>query len=264
MAGISDSWWDDGFVAHVLVQHDDAEGVANEFGRAARWWPRAMEPVPSEWWLRFPRHGEELEQAMRRIRAYVAREPDSAWVQVSLARSNSEPWADDDDYHRPLYENAVAACSHSVPEESGIFEAPVATAIALSERFETHALALWGSDEEPALGGIALIGSGSYVWSASVCSRENLAGAFSRYTSGEESGEDDWDESAGYERFHLYREGTEAEKGAGNLREWADQEWRALGGRLNLGLDPRSVLPFDFPDPMQDMVAELVVAVDAL
>ena len=261
--GVADSWWGEGFASRVMVDCADLEKIAKCFGVPARWWPRTIEGIPKEWWLRFPRFGPEQDDALSKIQAYIVREPGLGWTTVAVARSVTEPGSADDDYHRPLYEDALAACSLQSASGPEVREGPVRVAQRLSSELDSAAVAFWASDEEPALGGVCLLQGGGVQWSASISKLSELRRAALAYLDGSEQ-EVEFDDDAGWERFWLYRQGQPESCIEESLQSWADARFKDLACGVDWGLDPTTVHPYDFPSPMSEFAEEFVVALNPI
>ncbi len=259
--GVDDTWWDDGFVARVMVGCRDLGRIAGCFGEVATWWPRKIEIDPKEWWLRYPR--AEQEDAERRIVAYIGREPGLDWATVDVGRSAAD--SNDGDYHRPLYEDAVAAMSLCPAAGPEFLESPVRVAVRLSAELNSTAVAFWGSDEEPALGGVCLVDAGGIRWSASICCSEAIERAAAAYFARDE--DDSWDEdpddddSDGYDRFWLYRPGHPERCVEQGLKSWTSGQLKAIGCGVDWGVNPRDTHPYDFPMPMSEFTDAFVIAI---
>lgn len=258
--GVSDSWWGEGVVSRVMVNCADLDKIAKCFGEPGRWWPRNIEGIPEEWWLRFPRFGAESDEALSRIRAYIMREPDIEWSTVAVARSVTAPDSEDDDYHRPLYEDAISACSLHNATGPEVMERPVTLAQRLSRSLNSAAVAFWASDEEPALGGVCLVTNGDVEWGVSIVNLTMLKQAAMAYVN--ESAQDvEIDEEAGWTNFWLYQKGQAESCVQGDMQNWTDEQFRKLGCGVDWGVDPVTVHPYDFPSPMSDFVDEFVIAI---
>jgi hypothetical protein len=259
--GISDTWVD-GFEAYVLVEHHDIDVVARCFGVPMRWWPRAADAQPDRWWLCKASLDGSVEAARRPIQAYLQRESGRSWVMLQSGQSNADTWAveGDGDYHGPMYRDAIAACSLQAPKERELHEAPVTVAARVSDELRCRAIAMWGSDEEPALEGICLIESGRYVWAASTYSLAEVEAVYGAYESDSEP-EFDSDEDPEREgRFFLYRPGVSEALVEQPLQEWADQSAQRIGAGMSFGYSPNGTWPDDFPK-IADAIAEFTVAI---
>lgn len=256
--GIDDTWVD-GVEAYVLLQEDDLERVAGAFGKPLRWWPRSPDARPDQWWLSSRTAGEAPEDIRKEITAYIAREPDLEWVSLQAGASNGDPWAIDDDYHFPMYEDALAACSLRIPTGPELYETPVRVASRLSRELGTKAIAIWGSDEELALEGICLLDRGQYVWAASafsVSEIEHITGCYTGALSNESL--EDW-ENERHDEFFLYVPGKAEELIMEPISQWADARARELGAGIFFGVSPHNIYPDDFP-AQSEYVAEFMVA----
>ena len=256
--GIEDTWVD-GLEAYVLLEESNLERVAQAFGEPLRWWPRKPNSKPDQWWLSSQAIGEAPVDIRKEISAYIVREPDLEWVVLQAGASNSHSWARDDDYHRPMYEDAVAACSMRIPEGPELYEAPVRVARRLSKELKTKALALWGSDEELALEGICLFDGGEYVWAASTFSIVEIQNVFARYLGEtEDTFDEDWNNER-HDKFFLYRPNQPEEIVEEPLQDWADKRTREIGAGIFFGTSPHNIYPDNIPS-QSDYIEEFMVA----
>ena len=132
----------------------------------------------------------------------------------------------------------------------------------LSSKSGTAAVAFWASDEEPALGGACLLQAGEAQWSVSISELSVLRRTASAHLDDTDE-EVEVDEAGGWERFWLYQQGRPETCVEESLLDWIDMRLKELNCGVEWGLDPTTVHPYDFPEPMSGFSEEFVVALCA-